>query len=506
MRLSWPAGIAAAVVALAGPTMGVASAHRATQHQIPVAKQLTGLTLGFSAGADVAVASGSASTQAFWVPRADSEGAQMIRLDVNWNQVAPATPPTGFDPSDPSSPGYNWSKVDEQVRELAAARFQILITVQFAPKWAEGPDMPKTAMAGTWEPNATDFGEFAQAIATRYDGSYPDPLTSGASLPRVSYWQAWDEPNLPEYLAPQWAQDGSGNYEPVSPTIYRNMQNAFYRGVKAASPGNYDIEGGLAPYGDDPSTDPSARMHPVAFERALLCLGENLKESAGCPGPTYFDAFDSHPYGISGPTTTAYYADDISVPDVHKLTTVVRAAQQAGTAMPHGVKGNWVTEISWDTDPPDPEAVPIQEESRWLEQSLYILWKQGVSTILWWQLVDSPPIPNYADTYQAGVFFLNGAAKPGATAFRFPFITFRTSRKLVTGWGRAPTTGTLIVQKQLLRGGWDTIARTRVSAQQVFEIPFALRGSGTLRAKLVRYTSLTWKQAGPPAQITLTSK
>ena len=505
MRLSRFAGLAAALVTAAS-TAGVASAHRAAQHQTPVAKQLTSLTLGFSGGADVALASGNASTQAFWVPRAHAEGAEIIRLGVNWDTVAPAAPPPGFDPSDPSSPGYNWTRVDEQVRELTAAHFAILITVDAAPKWAEGPDMPKTATAGTWEPNATDFGQFAQAIAQRYDGSYADPLIPGGSLPRVSYWQAWDEPNLPEYLAPQWAESGSGSYEPVSPTIYRNMQNAFYQAVKAVSPMNYDVQGGLGPYGDDPSTDPEARMRPVAFERDLLCLGENLQETSGCPGPTYFDAVDSHPYGISGPTSTAYYADDISVPDVHKLTTVLRAAQQAGTVMPHGVKGNWVTEISWDTDPPDPQGVPIQEESRWLEQSLYLLWKQGVSTILWWQLVDSPPIPNYADTYQAGVFFLNGAAKPGATAFKFPFITFRSSRTRVTGWGRAPTAGVLVVQKQLKRGGWEMIARTRVSARQVFEVPFPLGGSGTLRARLGSYTSLTWSQSAPPAQITLTSR
>jgi hypothetical protein len=505
VRLSWLAGLATAVV-IASATTGVANAHRTVQLHIPVAKRLADLTLGFSAGADVAVASGSASTEAFWVPRAHREGAQMIRLDVDWSSVAPAKPPAGFDPSNPSSPGYNWTTVDEQVRELAAADFPILITVQFAPKWAEGPDMPKTATAGTWEPNATDFGEFAQAIAQRYDGSYPDPLTPGASLPRVSYWQAWDEPNLPEYLAPQWIETGSRSYEPVSPTIYRNMQNAFYQAVKAVSPENYDVEGGLGPYGDSPSTNPTARMHPVAFERDLLCLGENLQETAGCPGPTYFDAIDSHPYGISGPTSTAYYADDVSVPDVHKLTTVLRAAQQAGTVMPHGVKGNWVTEISWDTDPPDPEAVPIQEESRWLEQSLYVLWKQRVTTILWWQLVDSPPIPNYADTYQAGVFFLNGTPKPGATAFKFPFITFRSSRTRVTGWGRAPTAGVVVVQKQLTSGRWDTIAQIRVSALQVFEVPFPLGGSGTLRARLGHYTSLTWSQTAPPEQITLTSK
>ena len=92
-------------------------------------------------------------------------------------QVAPATLPAGFDASNPSDPGYNWTQVDEQVRELAAAHFKIMITIEGAPSWAEGPDKPKSAVAGTWKPNATDLGEFAAAIATRYDGSFADPLT-----------------------------------------------------------------------------------------------------------------------------------------------------------------------------------------------------------------------------------------------------------------------------------------------------------------------------------------
>ncbi len=49
---------------------------------VPRAKVLRPLTLGFSGGADVVLASGSASTQARWVPRADREGTQIVRLDV----------------------------------------------------------------------------------------------------------------------------------------------------------------------------------------------------------------------------------------------------------------------------------------------------------------------------------------------------------------------------------------------------------------------------------------
>jgi hypothetical protein len=126
-----------------------------------------------------------------------------------------------------------------------------------------------------------------------------------------------------------------------------------------------------------------------------LCMTTRLTEAGGCSGPTSFDAIDSHPYGIYGPNWHAYLADDVSVPDVYKLVNVLHAAEKIGTAVPRGAKGNWVTETSWDTDPPDPDGVPINEQALWLEQALYNLWKQGVSTVLWWQIEDSPPVPSY---------------------------------------------------------------------------------------------------------------
>ncbi len=222
------------------------------------------------------------------------------------------------------------------------------------------------------------------------------------TLPRVSIWQAWDEPNLPDYLSPQWSHSRSGGYQPASPGLYRSMENAFYSAVKRVNRSNYVVLAGLGPYGDNPSTSATARMHPVEFERSLLCVTQQLKRQSGCSGPTTFDAIDSHPYGIGGPNWHALLTDDVAIPDVYKLVRVLHAAERLGTAMPRGPKGNWVTETSWDTDPPDPNGVPVNTQARWLEEALFNLWKQGVSTVLWWQIVDSPPIPNYASTYQAG--------------------------------------------------------------------------------------------------------
>jgi hypothetical protein len=485
-----PVALLVALLALADSSSALAKTKPA-----PRAKALAPLTLGFSGGADVALASLNPTTQAFWVPRAHKEHAQIIRLDVDWADIAPASPPMGFDANNPSDPSYSWDPLDEKMRELAAGGFRIMITVERAPTWAEGQDMPTSAPPGTWEPNATDFGEFAHAIATRYDGSFADPLNPGKVLPRVSIWQGWNEPNIPEDLTPQWIGNAASGYQPASPDIYRKLENAFYKAVKQVNSSNYLVLAGLGPYGDPPSTASTDRMQPVEFERELLCVTQQLTMASGCNGPTYFDAIDSHPYGIYGPNWHALNADDVSVPDVYKLFRVLHAAEKLGTTLPAGSKGNWVTETSWDTKPPDPNGVPVQKQARWMEQAFYNLWKQGVSTVLWWQIEDSPPIPNYASTYQAGTYYLNGQAKPSATSFRFPFITWRKNYKTVVTWSRSPAAGVLSIQ-DLIFGKWKTITRVRVSANEVFEVPVHLIFKRKLRAKIGSYASLSWTQDG----------
>lgn len=424
-----------------------------------------------------------------YLDRATSIGVSIVRVNVGWAGIAPTRP---VDPTDPASAGYNWSSVDAQVRVLAAHGIKVLITVSDAPTWAEGANPPRDARPGTWRPNATDLGQFAQAIAQRYDGSYPDPLAAGSTLPRVSDFQVWNEPNLAYYLQPQW-QRVKKHWQAVAPTVFRSLANAFYTGVKSVSSSDFVILGGTAPYGDPPG---GPRIPPVEFYRYLFCLnGRVALKPTSCPSPVHANAVDNHPYGIGGPLQHALNPDDVSIPDIDKVTRVLRAAERAGHILPRGGKQTWTTEFSWDTKPPDPQGVPVQKQARWVEQALYVLWHQGVSTAMYYQLVDSPPIPNYASTYQAGFYYLSGKAKPSATAYRFPFVTSRANARALSAWGRAPQTGTVAIQVKRGRT-WKTLHHIHVRSGQVFETRLSLRGKATLRAKLNGQTSLTWTQAG----------
>jgi hypothetical protein len=450
--------------------------------------QAQGLSIGFDN--DPVLTGGSTASQAFWASRAVADGAQIVRIAVGWSTVAPATRPPGFSPANPASPGYNWAATDATVRELTSEGLDVLINIGSAPTWAEASGKPKSAAAGTWRPNPTQFADFATAIALRYDGHFPDPLTPGSSLPRVRLWQPWNEPNLNVYLTPQWIRNGS-HWAPASPDIYRELLNSFYGAVKAVSPSNYVIGAGTAPYGDPPG---GPRMPPVQFDRYLLCEADNARLSpTSCPDPPHLDAVDHHPYGIEGPLWHALNVDDAAVPDMYKIARVLHAAEREGHVLPRGPKALWASEVEWNTKPPNPGGVPVEKQARWLEQSFYVLWRQGVDTVLWLQIRDQPPIPNYDSTYQGGLYYLDGSAKPSLTAYQFPFVTQRLKGSRVQAWGRAPAAGKVAIE-ELSGGKWKVLRVLSVGTHQVFATTITLRGRATFRAQVGGQTSLPWTQ------------
>ena len=358
----------------------------------------------------------------------------------------------------------------------------------------EDSSPPPGTTPGSWRPDPTQFASFATAAALRYDGRFPDPLHPGAFLPRVRYWQPWNEPNLAIYLSPQWTSTSAG-WAPASPVIYRQLLNAFYGAVKRVSSQNFVVTAGTAPYGDPPG---GQRMPPVAFDRALFCLEDDAALTPlSCPNPPHLDALSHHPYGIGGPLWHALNPDDAAVPDMYKIArrpsrgpsaSATSTARRPQAAVGHG---DLVGQLAAG---PGRRARSL-EQARWLEQALYVLWRQGVGTVLWLQIVDSPPIPNYGSTYQAGLYYLDGDAKPAAQAFRFPFVTRRVNAVTYSGVGPLARAGTLAIEE--LRGGrWVLLRRLSVRSDQVFTITLPVRGRAVLRAQCGAQTSLAWTQRG----------
>ena len=306
-------GIAVALLAAAAFAVSLAAG--------PPPAEARGLTTGFSE--DNMFLSPDASTRAYWFGRAAADKAQIARVNIYWRKAVGSSPPAN--PTNPADPDYDFSRLDGAVRDAAARHMQVLITVFGAPTWAEGKNRPSSAPLGTWKPDPHALGQFAQALAKRYSGSFQ-------GLPRVSLFEVWNEPNLSVNLTPQWV-----GKKPTSPDLYRSLLNAFYRGVKSVAPADTVIGGATAPFGDPRShpRDPKLpRMRPLAFLRQMFCLNRKLKPG-GCQAKTHLDVLSHHPINFTNPPTyQAINHDDIELADFHKLVPLIHAAERTGHVLP----------------------------------------------------------------------------------------------------------------------------------------------------------------------------
>jgi hypothetical protein len=419
-----------------------------------------------------------------WLGRTVASGARLILLWVDWADVSPQQPPAGTDPSDPANPAYDWGTLDATVQAATERGLTVVLSITNAPPWAEGPDRPANAAPGTWRPDATALGAFAQAVARRYSGSF-DPGVG--VLPRVRYFQAWTEPNLPNNLTPQWARV-AGQWVAESPIVYRGLLNAIYAAVKAVHSSNAVITAGTAPYGDGPG---GLRVRPALFVRDLLCLNGKLAPKP-CPSPAHFDILAHDPYSFAGPLRRAYWADDVSLPDMWKLTRIVAAADRTGRALPRIHHPVWVTEFGWNSSPPTPGGVPVMARARWIDEAFYELWRQGIGTATWYLIVDQSPAMSHTATWQTGLYYLDGRRKPGFEAFRFPFVVSPAGRGRAQVWAVSPDPGTVRVQV-LERGRWATVLRVRARAHGVLDRTIAIYGRPLMRASIGSDVSLGWR-------------
>jgi hypothetical protein len=392
-----------------------------------------------------------------------------VRLLLYWRDIAPSVKPQGFDAANPDDPAYQWGDFDREVATAVSNGLQPLVTVLGAPDWAQAA--PAAVPPSSNKPSPADFGDFAKAAASRYNG---EP----GGLPRVRYWQAWNEPNLSTYLRPQLV-DG----RPFAPAWYREMLAAFAAGVRGVAAGNVVVAGGLAPFRD---VTPEVRQvdpdwGPLSFMRSMLCLSTNLV--ATCADRTDADVWAVHPYTSGGPTHRAQLPNDVSLGDLAKVQRTLAAARASGHLVSKKSVKLWVTEFSWDSNPPDPRGVPSFVLARWVPEALYRMWLNGVSLVTWFTLRDQPLATSY---YQSGLYYRGSTLsadrpKPYLRGFRFPFVAFSAGAR-VRVWGRTPAgrPGPIQIQQRTYRH-WTTIARVRADRNGIFSLKVTPMGAGDLR-------------------------
>jgi hypothetical protein len=391
-----------------------------------------------------------------------STGSTLALAPLRWNEVAPSQLPESWNPEDPADPHYNWDFIDKWVVNAVAQGLTPILDVRGAPRWAEGCTPTGEAIC---KPDPAALAAFTRAAVKRFSGSF-------GNLPRVTYWQGLNEPNLSLFFEPQY----EGNTL-VSPDLYRTLINTFYAAVKSVEPSNIVLMAGLGPI-----AVPNYTIGPIAFAKKLLCMGgsNNRPRPIGNCAPVNFDIFDVHPYTTGGPTHKGG-VNDVEMGDLQKLQTLLHAADKAGRI--GGIYKHtplWVSEFGWDSNPPDPGGLSTKIEAQWVSEALYEAYQAKVENFLWYSLADFPPEPNvpFNVSLQTGLYYYspNVAAqqpKPFVQAFRFPFVAIRKGKQM-TFWGRTPTGKRGRVALQIKVGkGWRVLRRVHANAAGIFKGAFA---------------------------------
>ena len=378
---------------------------------------------------------GAAGGNGGYFDRLEDADAQIARATVTWAGVAPTRP---ANPRNPADPKYNWTSVDAFVRAAKSRGIEPLITTYWAPGWAEGDNAAdrtrRTGQQGAYHPNAAHYGDFMRALATRYSGSFADPASPGRKLPRVRYFQMWNEPNFGQYLLSQTQAE--------IPRYYVRLLNAGYDAVKAVSRSNFVLTAGMGPYGNNGhATD----VDPQVFMREMLCLtgegGRKLRVRRRCDVPKpKFDAWTQHPYTFGGhPRTKGRSIDAAAIGNMADIKRTLDFAVRKRTTGTRGRKPMWVTEFGWFSNPPgivsgDGRQLgsPLSTQAAYLSETAYRLWKLGFRAMVWYGWHDQRAFP-------AGLALgenLRAKPKPSLTAFRFPFYADHSKRRVLV-WGIA---------------------------------------------------------------------
>ena len=313
---------------------------------------------------------------------------QIVRINLNWNQVAPRRPLHAQDPADPA---YEWRVYDRAIRHAAQNGMRVMLTILWVPKWANGGkarNVPPT--------NYNDLRNFAYAAATRYSGKYI-PNTDDFDevyLPAVKHWLAWNEPNNPNWLK----QTSGGRF--VSPQSYARICTAIWQGVHFTNFASERVAcGATGPRGNNVARGSRPSLAPLTFMRLTRAAGlRNL------------DAFAHHPY-YGKPSETPATRPRGTAIQLGNINTLIALVNKLW-----GKKRIWITEYGWQTRPPDRLfGVSFAKQAAYLRQSFAIARANPrIDALVWFMLRDDT---NLSIGWQSGLLTASGKRKPAFSVF-----------------------------------------------------------------------------------------
>jgi hypothetical protein len=320
--------------------------------------------------------------------------AGVVRITLDWASVARRRPGA---PADPASRAYNWTAVDNVVTKAARQKMRVVMAIYGTPRWAGRAKnrLPR---------RITDLRLFAFAAATRYSGTYEVEVGENEPtrrLPAVRHWLAWNEPNNPVFLKPQWKKVGRA-WRPQSAFDYAKICSAIWAGVHSTGLANEKVACGVTgPRGNDAPASSRPSTSPVVFLTWLRRAG--LKR---------FDAYAHHPYygnRTEKPTTMPTSKKSVTLANINVLISQLNRLYGRSKRL-------WVTEYGYQTRPPDRLfGVSYATQAKYVHQAIAKAKKtRRIDMFVWFLIRDERRLSGW----QSGVVTVNGRRKPAYRAFQ----------------------------------------------------------------------------------------
>jgi hypothetical protein len=316
---------------------------------------------------------------------------QVLRMDLLWGQIVALKRPAH--PADPTDPAYDWGPYDAFVQNAAKNHIQVLFSIYGTPRWA-GAVKPNRAPA-----KMLYLRQFATAAAKRYSGTFK--RDDGVVLPAVRKWMAWNEPNNPVFLRPQWKAVGKKNI-PIAAKTYAAICTSVWAGVHSTHLKETVACGGTDPHGNNKARSSRPSIAPLTFLAALKRFGLS---------GSHFDVYAHHPY-YSRPSESPAMAPKsktaVTLGNINVLISLLTKL--------YGNKMLWITEYGYQTRPPDPHfGVTWAKQARYLSQAFSIARRnRRISLMTWFLLRDEKRLAGW----QSGLETYSGKKKPAYYAFR----------------------------------------------------------------------------------------
>ena len=316
---------------------------------------------------------------------------QVMRVPLDWGAVIARKKPASA--ADPDDPAYHWELIDRVVTDASKSKIKVLLSIYGTPRWANGSKKGLNRLPA----RIGDLQKFAFAAATRYSGKHK--TADGTTLPAVRMWLAWNEPNNPVYLKPQfrrvgrrWIVQSARDYAKICAAVYAGVHGTKLVGERVAC-------GGTGPRGNNQPRSARPSVSPLTF---LLALKKSRLRR--------FDVYAHHPYAISAreTPTTRPRKGAVTLANIGDLVGLLTRL--------YGRKPLWITEYGYQTNPPDRLfGVSWSKQARYLKQAYSLARKDSrIQLMLWFLVRDESRLGGW----QSGFFTASGKRKPSYNAYR----------------------------------------------------------------------------------------